>query len=226
MSFSLESQSIKHLVKTQSYPESFSLEAMSLECIRGDRLLFSGLNFSLLPGTFLQVEGANGSGKTSLLRILCGLALPTQGEVRWNGQSIRKFRSAFMAEVAYLGHNHGIKGDLTPIENLRIACGLGRPSLTITVNEALQRVGLKDFTDVPARILSAGQRRRVALSRLLATHARLWVLDEPLAALDIKGAALVEAMLAEHLLCGGMAVITTHQPLSIVHGEMLRLNLG
>jgi heme exporter protein A len=226
MSFSAGSQAAHRSAQAQTGVKSVPFEAVGLECIRGDRLLFSDLSLSLIPGTLLQVEGLNGCGKTSLLRILCGLALPSQGEVRWHGQAIRKVRPEFMAEVAYIGHNHGIKGDLTPVENLRIACGLGRPSSINTIEAALHCVGLGDFSNVPARTLSAGQRRRVALGRLLATRAQLWVLDEPLASLDIKGTAMMEEILSEHLLQGGMAVVTTHQPLSMAPGQLSRLELG
>lgn len=203
-----------------------ALEAVGLECVRGNRVLFSDLNLSLYAGQMLHVAGLNGSGKTSLLRILCGLSQAAQGEVRWQGLSINKARQAFLSEVAYLGHNHGVKGDLTPLENLQIAHNLGRPNVRITLDEALERVGLGDFYDLPARTLSAGQRRRVALSRLLVTQAQLWILDEPLTALDIQGVGLVESMLAEHLLHGGMAVVTTHNPLVVEHGQMTQLSLS
>lgn len=201
-------------------------EAIGLECVRGDRLLFRDLSLSLQPGNLLQIEGANGSGKTSLLRILCGLALPTHGEVRWQGQAIHRQRQNFMAEMTYIGHNLGVKGDLTPVENIQLACGLGRPRATVSINEAIQRVGLEAFDEVATRTLSAGQKRRVALSRLLATQAQLWILDEPLAALDIKGVALVEQMLLEHLLLGGMAVVSTHHTLSVAPAHMTRLSLN
>lgn len=206
--------------------ESPPFEAIALECIRGERMLFSALNLSLHPGRLVQVDGANGSGKTSLLRILCGLALPSAGEVLWQGQPISRIRDVFMAEIVYIGHKHGVKDDLTPVENLRIARGLARPVATASIHDALDRVGLTEFTHAPARTLSAGQRRRVALSRLLATQARLWVLDEPLAALDTMGVALVQEILSEHLHEGGMAIITTHQPLSIRQGETVRLSLN
>ncbi len=213
-------------VSSLSSPQPALLEALGLECIRGDRLLFSDLNLSLQAGRLLQVEGPNGAGKTSLLRILCGLSTPSQGEVRWCGEPIHKVREEFFAEVSYLGHHHGVKGDLTARENVRIANELSKARSVAVVQDVLQRVGLENFSDVPARTLSLGQQRRVALGRLLATQTQLWVLDEPLAALDIKGVELVEKMLSEHLLQGGMAVVSTHQPLSVQHAHVIHLNLA
>lgn len=226
ISFSVGTQPAACTGTPQTGIEPHLFEAVALECVRGDRLLFSDLSLALQPGQLLHIEGTNGSGKTSLLRILCGLAAPSGGEVRWQGRAIHKIRQVFMNEVAYIGHNHGVKGDLTPLENVRIACHLGRVNDKVSIEEALYKVGLGDFYDVPARTLSAGQRRRVALSCLLATHSRLWVLDEPLTALDIKGVGLVEEMLSEHLLHGGMAVVTTHHPLSVGHGHMIRMSLN
>ncbi len=202
------------------------LEAIDLECVRSDRQLFTGLNLSLRPGNLIQIEGPNGSGKTSLLRILCGLTSPAQGEVRWCGQDIRAARPEYMAEVAYLGHSPGIKGDLTPRENLAIARGLAGANSAVSVDEALERLEMTDFDEQPVRTLSAGQRRRVALARLLATRATVWILDEPFTALDRGGVRLVEEMLAEHLVSGGMAVLTTHHPVGIAEAHVTRLELG
>jgi heme exporter protein A len=191
------------------------LEIDDLECIRGDRTLFSGLSFRVVAGQVLQIEGANGSGKTSLLRIVCGLSLPSQGEVRWRGTDIQRVRSEFFSDLVYVGHVPAVKEELTPLENLRMVQALGRARDDISLDDALERVGLFGFEDVPARKLSAGQRRRVALARLLVREASLWVLDEPFTALDRKGRAKVEAMLAEHTQSGGMAVISTHHVIDL-----------
>ncbi len=202
-----------------------ALAAENLACERGDRLLFSGLNINLSAGNLMLVEGPNGSGKTSLLRILCGLAQPSGGVVRWRGEEINRARERFRAELLYLGHNHGVKGDLTPYENLQIARDLSGHVAAVTLDEALDYAGLAGFEDVPARTLSAGQRRRVALARLLVTSARLWVLDEPFTALDARGVLLVEKMLGRHLQQGGMAVVSTHHPVSVPEVNIIRLEL-
>ncbi|CAK0741364.1 cytochrome c maturation protein A [Gammaproteobacteria bacterium] len=188
------------------------LEVCHLSCERGDRQLFTNLDFSLNSGAMVQVEGRNGAGKTSLLRILCGLAQPSTGTVQWRGRDIRRWRSEFLSEVLYLGHHHGVKGSLTPEENLKVARGLGVAHPTIGINEALRQVGLGHFYDHPCQGLSAGQRRRVALARLLTIQATLWILDEPFTSLDRAGVQMVEAMLHSHLAAGGAAVITTHHP--------------
>ena len=201
------------------------LQAVDLECVRDDRVLFRGLNFTLEPGQILQVQGRNGSGKTSLLRILCGLSPPAEGEVRWCGENIQSSRPEYFAELAYVGHAHGVKGELTPVENLNLARGLGRASGMEPV-EALEHLGLAGYEDVPSRFLSAGQRRRVALARLLILQARVWVLDEPFTALDVHGVDFIESMLLGHKNRGGMVMLTTHQPLRMDESHVTRILLG
>jgi heme exporter protein A len=190
------------------------LEARDLECERGGRKLFGGLSFSLAPGELLRVAGANGSGKTSLLRILCGLLTPSRGEVRWQGEPLARLREDFSRELVYLGHAPAVKEELTPAENLEIACRLaGLAVRADLVAKALEAFGVPER---PVRRLSQGQRRRAALARLVLSPAvRLWLLDEPLAALDVTAAALVEALVRSHVAHGGAVVYTTHQSTGI-----------
>lgn len=192
------------------------LEAISLQCVRGERELFHDLSFALGSGEMLLVSGPNGAGKTSLLRLLCGLSPPASGEIRWQGESVPAQRSEYCRHMAYLGHHNGVKEELTPLENLRVATAVaGVATAEEKMSAALDRVGLAGYEELPAKLLSQGQKRRVALARLLLADARLWILDEPLAALDVQAVALVEEMLAAHLASGGLAVLTTHQPLNI-----------
>lgn len=190
------------------------LSANGLACERGERLLFRNLGFELGRGEALLVVGGNGRGKTSLLRILCGLSAPAAGVVRWRGDPLGKAHEQYGREMAYLGHANGIKDDLTPMENLRIAAALnGRELDAGTATAALERVGLSRCMDFPARVLSFGQRRRVALAGLMTAGALLWILDEPLTGLDVEGVAMVERMIRDHVVAGGLAIMTTHQPL-------------
>lgn len=190
------------------------LEAVELACQRGDRLLFRGLSFTVTPGAAVLVEGGNGSGKTTLLRTVCGLMRAEEGEVRWNGEPIERDRLEFQANLGYLGHVHGIKDELTAEENLRVATALQGVSRD-RIGAALERVGLAALADVRARQLSAGQRRRLALARLLLGSARLWVLDEPFTALDRAGIGLVEDMIEEHCAGGGMVLMSSHHGVSL-----------
>lgn len=193
------------------------LVADALSCERDERLLFANLGFRLKAGELLQVEGENGAGKTSLLRILCGLAEPASGEVRWRGQAIRTQRGEFHQELLALGHLSGIKLDLTAIENLRFYVGMSRDINDDALEQALEEVGLSGFEEQVARNLSAGQRRRVALARLSLSQASLWILDEPFTALDRVGIAWLQSTLERHLGRGGLVVLTTHQPLTLEH---------
>ena len=191
------------------------LEVIDLECQRGGRLLFRGLSFRVEGRELLQIEGANGSGKTSLLRLLTGLMRPSAGEIRWSGRNISKDLSLYHPHIDYLAHSLGCKEQLTPRENLEVCIGTAVSRVEIAPGEALARVGLQGFEDRPTRLLSVGQRRRTALARLMLSQARLWLLDEPLAGLDENGERMVEELLVQHIAGGGIAVITTHHPLSL-----------
>lgn len=188
------------------------LEADDVGCIRGGRTLFRGLSFALRGGELLRLAGANGSGKTSLLRILCGLLAPSGGEVRWNGAAIRKLGEEYATQLVYLGHAPAVKDELTPAENLEIACTLaGLRVSTQAVYDALGRFGLSG-TDFFVKKLSQGQRRRAALARLLLSEpVPLWLLDEPFSALDAAATQLVETLIDGHAARGGSVVFTTHQ---------------
>ena len=192
------------------------LEGKSLACVRGERTLFSRLDFALGEGELLLVQGANGSGKTSLLRMVCGLLAPEFGEISWHGEAIASCRERYHADMVYFGHAPAVKEDLSAFENLDLACRLaGFPAGRDDVKGALGYLGLGHCLDLPARSLSQGQRRRVALARLLLTRARLWILDEPLTALDQAALHLVQSLLGEHLAKGGMVMLTTHQPVAV-----------
>lgn len=186
------------------------LAGRGLTVVRGDRCLFAGLEFALGKGELMLVEGPNGSGKTSLLRTVAGLLPPEDGEVLWRGESTRRMRQTFHAEVAWTGHRAGFKGDLTLRENLRFECGLRRTAGD-PGEAVLARLGLEGLDRIPFRLLSAGQQRRVALARLLLSGATLWLLDEPFTHLDAAGRELVVGLLAEHLAAGGLAAMASHQ---------------
>ena len=194
--------------------DALALTAAGLACERGERRLFEGLDFALAAGEALLVVGGNGHGKTSLLRILSGLSQPAAGEVRWRGAPIRAARERYGRAMAYLGHADGLKADLTPLENLRFAAALRGGALDdAAARHALDRVALARCAELPARALSFGQRRRVALAALTLADAALWILDEPLAGLDAQGVGMVQGLLDAHLAAGGLAVVTTHQSL-------------
>ncbi len=202
------------------------LEASNLECVRGEKSLFRGLSFRLEGGTCLLVQGANGSGKTSLLRMIVGLATPAQGEIRWNGTPIRELAEDYRRELIYCGHAGAVKEELTAAENARMSARLaGQTASEEEARDALRRLGLKGREDLPARVLSAGQKRRVALTRLLLGKHRLWVLDEPLTALDRKAAAELCGLIDAHVGGGGMAVLTSHQDLPLAAGRIEHLRL-
>jgi heme exporter protein A len=203
------------------------LNVLDLECRRGDRRLFSDLNFSLAPGTLLHVRGRNGSGKTTLLRALCGLLARESGEIRWRGADIARLGEDYRRDLLYFGHLNGIKSDLNGIENLRVATTLdGDPVVEDDLWDALAHMGLAGFEDLPTKVLSQGQKKRVALARLFLSGAPLWILDEPFSALDQDAVDLLGGLIAEHVAAGGLAVLTTHQEVPLTSGQIQRLHLG
>jgi len=194
------------------------LAAERLSCVRGGRDLFANLSFTVPSGTLLRVSGANGAGKTSLLRILCGLLLPSGGEVIWRNVPVGQQRETYWRELRYIGHLAGIKDEFTAAENLIFAAALSGVEVTPSIaRDALDRLGLARFAHLPVRMLSQGQRRRVALARLALPDAAaaLWVLDEPLAALDTDAADRVLSLVDTRLAAGAVVVMTSHQPFTV-----------
>ena len=203
------------------------LEVENLTCVRGTRRLFRDLNFSAAPGELVELRGPNGSGKTSLLRIVCGLASPASGEVRWKGKNIRALAEEYFRDVAYLAHQNGLKDELSAYENLRMSSGIAGRSLTKSeAIDALTRVGLADRLHLPARVLSAGQRRRLALARLWSLKCKLWVLDEVLTSLDDAAMQIAREFINQHLRQDGIAIIATHQDLNLSADRVNRIQLA
>ncbi|CAN7623017.1 MULTISPECIES: cytochrome c biogenesis heme-transporting ATPase CcmA [unclassified Variovorax] len=200
------------------------LNVTDLSCVHGERSVFTGIDFKVEPGEWLHVRGANGCGKTSLLRLLAGLSQPVQGEIRWCGKPTGQDAQAYRADLLFLGHHAAVKEELTALENLQLASeldgmGLQRPEAFA----ALQRLGLKGREDQPVRFLSAGQKRRVLLARLVTRKAKLWLLDEPFTALDTRAVEMLGTLIGEHLDHGGMAVVTSHQAVQIAGGKAIDL---
>jgi heme exporter protein A len=199
------------------------LQGENLSCTRDDRELFASLKFAVHPGQALLLEGNNGSGKTSLLRIICGFREPDTGTVTWCGEKIPQ--SQYYSDMAYVGHMDGIKKELTVLENLRLSLALGQSGL-LTIQQALDKVQLSGYDDTLIQALSAGQKRRLSLARLLITHNILWVLDEPFTSLDKQGIELIELLMAEHCANGGMIVMTSHHDVNLNGVDVLRIRLS
>jgi heme exporter protein A len=203
---------------------SLHLQAQDLACVRGERTLFANINFALSAGEGLHVRGENGVGKTSLLRLLSGLSKPDTGQVLWNHESIAKQANQYRTELLFLGHRDALKEELTALENLQIYAALDGIALPVEkALAALWRFGLRGRENLPVNCLSAGQKRRVLMARMLTRQARLWILDEPFNALDSNAVAQLEELLAEHLLSGGLLVLTSHQAVNISHMRALDL---
>ena len=201
------------------------MEVVELECVRGDRPLFSHLSFRLKPGELMHVTGVNGSGKTTLLRTLCGLTRPHTGEIRWNGSRIRDLGDDYRGQLAYVGHSNGIQGELTPVENLRVNACLGGNADIARIGNTLKRLGLAAYHHFPSKILSQGQKRRLALARLAIQQKPLWILDEPLSALDVDSVALMTEIILEHLAQDGLVIMTSHQEVAVETKTVLQIQL-
>jgi len=211
-------------ISTISSQPSLVLEARALSCVRGDKALFSGLSFQIAAGDCLHVRGENGVGKTTLLRILTGLSQPESGEVLWNQQALNSQSSAYHRDLLFLGHRDALKEELTALENLQMYAAIDDVQLLLEdAMAALRRFGLRGRENLPIHCLSAGQKRRVLMARMLTRQARLWILDEPFNALDAKAVVELEGLIAEHLSAGGLLVLTSHQAVNIANVKVLEL---
>ena len=192
------------------------LSVSNLSCVRADQTLFSGVGFELAPGECLHLEGGNGVGKTSLLRILAGFSPAAQGEVRWQGELLDSSACRLPQDLLYLGHQLALKEELNAVENLQAGAAIAGTSIAREAAlAALQRLGLGSRAALPVRVLSQGQKRRVALARLVLQTQPLWLLDEPFVALDGPAQSLVAGFMEAHLARGGMVLFTSHQPVNI-----------
>ncbi|CZF77225.1 cytochrome c biogenesis heme-transporting ATPase CcmA [Grimontia marina] len=202
------------------------LEVRELSCVRDERVLFEDLSFTLSSGDLVQIEGPNGAGKTTLLRIIAGLGLAESGNVLWDGELVSKAREEFYGNLLFLGHSTGVKREMTAFENLAFYQRMHGEADEDSLWEALARVGLAGREDVPAAQLSAGQNRRVALARLWISQSKLWILDEPLTAIDKQGVKVLENLFQHHVNHGGMVLFTTHQDMFEGNSKLRRIRLG
>jgi heme exporter protein A len=204
-------------------PEGLGVEQVHVW--RGERHVLRGVSLRVSPRELLHISGPNGTGKTTLLRVITGLLRPEQGSITWCGQSISTSRNEYQAALAYASHEPALKSDLTALENLRFSVGLKRRVGSAELRAALERAGVAACADLPARVLSAGQRRRVTMARILALNASLWLLDEPFANLDAEGIELISGLLQAHVTSGGLALVVAHHELRL-ECSVRRLELG
>ncbi|QKM61085.1 cytochrome c biogenesis heme-transporting ATPase CcmA [Polynucleobacter arcticus] len=209
-----------------SSPQSTApvLEAREITCVRGERELFSRLNMQVSPGECLHIRGENGVGKTSLLRLLTGLASPESGDILWGGRSIKNDAQDYHRKLLFLGHRDALKEDLTALENLRMFAAIDGIAISdVDAISSLWRFGLKGREDLPVNCLSAGQKKRVLMARMLTRRAQVWILDEPFNALDTQAVGELQGLIAEHLENDGLVVLTSHQPLAMPQLKVLDL---
>ncbi|MBA7934853.1 cytochrome c biogenesis heme-transporting ATPase CcmA [Klebsiella sp. RHBSTW-00215] len=199
------------------------LEARQLRCERDERILFSDLSFLVKAGEWIQITGGNGVGKTTLLRLLSGLARPDVGGVYWQAQPLHRVRDSYQQNLLWIGHQPGIKTRLSALENLRFFHHDGDAAQCMN---ALAQAGLAGYEDIPVNQLSAGQQRRVALARLWLTRATLWILDEPFTAIDMNGVERLTQRMAQHTERGGIVILTTHQPINMATDKIRRIALS
>ena len=199
------------------------LEARQLRCERDERILFSDLSFQVKAGEWIQITGGNGVGKTTLLRLLSGLARPDVGGVYWQAQPLHHVRDSYQQNLLWIGHQPGIKTRLSALENLRFFHHDGNAAQCMN---ALAQAGLAGYEDIPVNQLSAGQQRRVALARLWLTRGTLWILDEPFTAIDMNGVERLTQLMAQHTERGGIVILTTHQPINMATDKIRRIALS
>lgn len=203
------------------------LSVHGLACERGDKRLFSKVSFEVVSGHALHVHGPNGAGKTTLLRAVCGLVAPSAGKICWAGKDIRESREEFFSEMTYFGHLNGLKDELTGIENTVTALAMnGKSPDELKVSDMLARLGVEACQDLPVKVLSQGQKKRVGLARVMLSGAKLWILDEPFTALDVKAVDALSGMIVDHVTGGGMAILTTHQDVGLALEQVKHIHLG
>ena len=203
-----------------------NIEIKNLECVRRDNVLFQDINFILNDGDLFQIDGVNGSGKSSLLRICTGLVQPTEGAVYWNGEDVKECRYQYQSDISYIGHSNGVKESLTAAENFNIMRTLSLRKTDIDAGDVLEQIGLPEMADLVLNRMSAGQKRRIALARLIITNSKLWLLDEPFTSLDEAGKSIIEKLIVKHCNAGGMVIFATHQAMEIGDYPIQHIHLG
>ena len=202
------------------------IEIKHLESIRQDNILFSDINFQLNEGELLQIDGVNGSGKSTMLRICAGLTQATEGQVFWNDQNINDCRYQYQQTMTYIGHTNGVKEALTAKENIKVIHALSGRDDKIDYNLVLGQIGLPDVDDILLSKMSAGQKRRIGLTRLIINSSKIWLLDEPFTSLDVNGKSIIEKLIVNHCQNGGMVIFATHQSMEIEGHEVRHIHLG